>query len=120
MFKEQTNQAQIFQKVNIMPTNKKLLAELRNKPKKSLFKELARIEHEGYDKTKFCNPECVLSEGVCDWCIHYEFNGRKEGKAIIYTGDGKCELHGPKEPQDGKSCEDFVCFNAQKKQKENE
>lgn len=100
-----------------MVVNKKLLEELKNRPRKSLSAELDRIEREGYDKTRFCNPECALSKGVCDWCIHFDFNGRKMGKITVYTGDGKCALHGSKEPHDGRDCKDFICFNAQKDQK---
>lgn len=44
---------------------------------------------------------------ICDTCIHYAFNGDKDG---AYTGDGRCEHPDhPRaaEPDDG--CPDFKC-----------
>jgi len=46
---------------------------------------------------------------ICDFCIHYAFNGL-DGNNSIYTGDGRClhpEHPGPRDPSDG--CPDFEC-----------
>lgn len=60
----------------------------------------------GYDLKKYCSHDCEKIGGVCDSCIHYDFNGDEDG---LYAGDGYCNYHKEhSEPHFG--CEDFVCF----------
>ena len=65
---------------------------------------------------KKCNEECYP---LCDFCIHYNFNGEdikdESGKVVakgaIYVGKGFCtKHHRQQDPED--SCEDFHCENA--------
>ena len=79
---------------------------------KDYYEELDRVEREGYDKTKFCNAECVLMH-CCDFCYHYDF---KPGDCGCYLDAGQCDLHGKKDPEDGNNCKDFICFRVKEEQ----
>ena len=61
---------------------------------------------------KLCSDEKYACCPVCDFCIHYNYNGKvkdhKRKKGTIYTGEGCCKLHFIREDPDG-SCEDFHC-----------
>ena len=76
--------------------------------RKNLDDELARIDKEGYDKTKFCSAECALIY-CCDHCFYYDF---KPGDCGCYLNAGQCDLHGRRDPED--SCADFVCRSLRK------
>jgi hypothetical protein len=59
---------------------------------------------------KFCNDECEHLGAICDFCVHYDFNGDEDG---TYTGDGWCrKLQKSSEPHYG--CDEFVCFRIEK------
>lgn len=79
--------------------------------RKDLYEELARVEREGYDKTRFCDAECALFP-LCDFCYHYDF---KPGDCGCYLDAGECEIHGRKEPEEGGDCPDFVCASLREK-----
>lgn len=58
---------------------------------------------------KKCNADC---EPLCDFCIHYDFNGNEDG---AYTGDGYCNLHKEQcEPYE--DCDEFHCFRIGKEE----
>jgi len=47
---------------------------------------------------------------VCDFCKFFNFNGKDNGKRIVYVNRGWCKLlHKRKDPGDG--CKRFHCFN---------
>lgn len=60
-----------------------------------------------FKRPVYCN-EC-LNEPVCDFCKHYNFNG----KGGIYVGNGFCTLHQKQiDPEGG--CNNFHCKNSNK------
>lgn len=73
--------------------------------RKNFYEELERLEREGYDKTRFCDAECVLIH-CCDHCSHYDF---KPGDCGCYLDAGQCSIHGKKDPEAGNGCEDYIC-----------
>lgn len=57
---------------------------------------------------EYCSQDCKETGAICDFCIHYNFNGDEEGS---YTGDGYCKLLDIyTDPHDGFDCEHFHCF----------
>ena len=60
---------------------------------------------------KFCNNECKKMGPICDFCEHYDFNGIGKNNAC-YNDNGMCrELKIRKDPEDGRGCQLFECFN---------
>ncbi len=55
----------------------------------------------------YCSSDCEQAGPVCDFCVHYRFNGDAAG---WYTGEGVCahpEHPGPMDPTSG--CPDYHC-----------
>ena len=64
-----------------------------------------KIIHEGRKANRFCSSEC---HSICDFCQHFEFNGKKG----VYVGKGYCRHYQRKEdPGNGQKCKQFICIN---------
>ena len=60
---------------------------------------------------KLC-PTCEPETSCCDFCKHYDFNGRDS----IYTGEGFCKLTNEQRDPGDFICDNFYCGLADQEQ----
>ena len=60
---------------------------------------------------KYCNDECKLVGGVCDFCIYYEDDEVIYGLDSFFQGYGKCKIKNISVQASDGCDDDFYCMN---------